>query len=92
VLPKRAAPLHSKELPPWQVNPPVVWGDAGLLEGDTCLGRIALLVQLIANHQLDPQSRRLLTTSLLLGIPKPGSDTLRPLAMGELFLKLAAKL
>ena len=62
-----------------------------LLEDDTCLDGIALLVQLIANNQLDPHSRRLLTTSLLLGIPKPGSDALRPLAMGELFLKLAAK-
>ena len=62
-----------------------------LLEDDSCLDGIALLVQLIANNQLDPHSRRLLTTSLLLGIPKPGSDTLRPLAMGELFLKLAAK-
>ena len=28
VLPDRAAPLHCKELAPWQVNPPVVWGDA----------------------------------------------------------------
>jgi hypothetical protein len=62
-----------------------------LLEDDTCLDGIALLVQIIANNQLDPHSRRLLTTSLLLGIPKPGGDTLRPLAMGELFLKLAAK-
>ena len=62
-----------------------------LLEDDTCLDGIALLVQLIANNQLDPHSRRLLTSSLLLGIPKPDSDGLRPLAMGELFLKLAAK-
>ena len=62
-----------------------------LLEDDICHEGITLLVQLIANNQLDPHSRRLLTSSLLLGIPKPDSDALRPLAMGELFLKLAAK-
>ena len=39
-----------------------------LLEDDTCLDGIALLVQLIANNQLDLHSRRLLNTSLLLGI------------------------
>jgi hypothetical protein len=54
-----------------------------LLEDDTCLDGIALLVQLIANNQLDPHSRCLLTDSLLLGIPKSESDALRPLAMGS---------
>jgi len=62
-----------------------------LIEDDICLEGIALLIQLIANNQLDPHSRCLLTSSLLLGIPKPDSDALRPLAIGELFLKLAAK-
>ena len=39
---------------------------------------------------LDPQSRFLLSCSLLHGIPKSNGD-LRPLAIGEEFLRLAAK-
>jgi hypothetical protein len=49
-----------------------------LLEDDTCLHGIALLVQLISNNQLDLHNRCLLTTFLLLGIPKPESDALPP--------------
>jgi len=61
-----------------------------LLEDDVCFDGITLLVQLIANNALDPESRHLLTCSLLLGHLKP-DDSLRPLAMGELFLKIAAR-
>ena len=51
-----------------------------------------MLTQLIANNELDDQSRYLLTASILHGIPKPGRpNELRPLAIGELFLKIAAK-
>jgi hypothetical protein len=51
-----------------------------------------LLTQLIANNELDDHSRYLLTASILHGIPKPGRpNELRPLAIGELFLKIAAK-
>ena len=50
-----------------------------------------MLIQLIANNELDDHSRDLFTASIH-GIPKPGRPhELRPLAVGELFLKLAAK-
>jgi len=61
-----------------------------LLEDDICFDGITLLVQLIANNELDTETRKLLTSSLLLGHLKP-DDSLRPLAMGELFLKIAAR-
>jgi hypothetical protein len=61
-----------------------LWSD------EACKKGITLLVQLICNDLLDPQSRFLLTTSLLHGIPK-GNDDLRPLAIGEEMLRLAAK-
>ncbi|MEY3082615.1 MAG: hypothetical protein RJA94_2600, partial [Pseudomonadota bacterium] len=65
---------------------------APLLGDDSCLEAVTLLVQLIANDDLDEHSRHLLTCSALLGIPKSDSDQLRPLALGELFVKIAAKL
>jgi hypothetical protein len=55
-----------------------------------CRKGITLLVQLICNNDLDQHSRFLLTCSLLHGIPKDGDD-LRPLAVGEEFVRLAAK-
>jgi hypothetical protein len=61
-----------------------------LLDDDECLQGIALIVELIANNNLDTHSRDLLTASCLIGTPKPNSTLLRPLAMGEFFLKLAA--
>ena len=61
-----------------------------LLSDETCLKGITLLVQLIANNTLDDHSRTLLTCSLLHAIPKKDND-LRPLALGELFVKLACK-
>jgi hypothetical protein len=61
-----------------------LWSDV------VCKTGISLLVQLICNNSLDPQSRFLLTSSLLHGIPK-GNDDLRPLAIGEEFLRLASK-
>ena len=65
---------------------------APLLGNDSCLEAVTLLVQLIANDDLDEHSRHLLTCSALLGIPKSDSDQLRPLALGELFVKIATKL
>ena len=62
-----------------------------LFRDEVCAAGISLLVQLIANNELDAHSRRLLTTSVLHAIPKPGSDDLRPLALGEFFVKLASK-
>ena len=61
-----------------------------LLEDESCLDAITLLAQLIANNELDDHSRRLLTSSVLHAIPKSDGG-LRPLAMGELFVKLACK-
>ena len=61
-----------------------------LIGDEVCLAGITLLVQLIANNSLDSHSRTLLTSSLLLGLPKP-DRSLRPIAIGELFTKLASK-
>ena len=61
-----------------------------LMQDDVCVDGVVLLVQLVANNELDPSSRALITTSLLLGIPKPNQD-IRPIAIGDLFLKLAAR-
>ena len=61
-----------------------------LLDDKVCMDGITLLVQLIANNQLDALSRDLLTSSLLHAIPKPNRD-LRPLALGEFFVKAACK-
>ena len=65
---------------------------APLLGDAVCLDAVTLLAQLIANDELDEHSRQLLTCSVLQGIPKADSDDLRPLALGDLFVKIAAKL
>ena len=61
-----------------------------LLDDKVCMNGITLLVQLIANNDLDQHSRDLLTCSLLHAIPKSNGD-LRPLALGEFFVKAACK-
>jgi hypothetical protein len=61
---------------------------APLLGDAVCLDAVTLLVQLIANEH----SRLLLTCSVLQGTPKPDSDDLRPLALGDLFVKIASKM
>ena len=48
------------------------------------------MLQLIANNKLDAHSRTLLTSSNLFGLRKP-DGSLRPIAVGEVFLKLAAR-
>jgi hypothetical protein len=63
-----------------------------LLGDAVCLDAVTLLVQLIANDDLDELSRLLLTCSVLQGTPKPDSDDLRPLALGDLFVKIASKM
>jgi hypothetical protein len=60
-----------------------------LIADDVCLKGLSALVTDIANDALDPHSRLLLTSSILLGIPKKNL-TIRPLALGEVFLKTAA--
>ena len=62
-----------------------------LLADNVCLQAVTLLVQLIANNELDPHSRVLLSCSTLHAIPKSDGG-LRPLALGDLFVKIANKL
>ena len=62
-----------------------------LWDNEVCKQGICLLTELISNDDLDPHSRLLLTSSVLFGIPKKNSDV-RPLAIGEEFLKLAERL
>ena len=61
-----------------------------LLTDELCGSALTLLIELIANNELDAHSRRLLTTSVMHGLPKPNNDV-RPLAIGEEFLRLAAR-
>ena len=61
-----------------------------LLTDELCASALTLLIELIANDELDAHSRRLLTTSVMHGLPKPNNDV-RPLAIGEEFLRLAAR-
>jgi hypothetical protein len=62
---------------------------AVLVEDHICFQGILMLIQDIANGDIDHHSRDLLCASLLHGISKPDSKDLRPLALGEEFLKLA---
>ena len=61
-----------------------------LLKDQTCTEGLAALVLDMTNDCLDAHSKRLLTSSLLLGIPKKNSRKLRPLALGETLLKVAS--
>ena len=61
-----------------------------LWDNVVCKQGICLLIELISNDDLDPHSRLLLTSSVLFGIPKKNSDV-RPLAIGDEFLKLAER-
>ena len=63
-----------------------------LVIGDTlCLRAISILVLEICNGAiLDPGMRAALLGSRLVAVPKPGTDRVRPVAVGSVFLKLAA--
>ena len=61
-----------------------------LAQSDVCrLGFVALLRDII-NGELPDEARQLLLTSRLVALAKPNSDSLRPIAVGELFYRLAA--
>jgi hypothetical protein len=63
---------------------------AALVESDICrLGIIALLSD-ICNGSLSEEAKQYLLASRLVAITKPDSDSLRPIAVGELFYRLAA--
>ena len=61
-----------------------------LVRSDICrLGVIALLRDII-NGELPDEARQLLLASRLVALTKPSSDGYRPIAVGELFYRLAA--
>jgi hypothetical protein len=72
---------------------PSGWGGgllAALVESDICrLGIIALLKDIL-NGNIPDAARQYLLASRLVAITKPDSDSLRPIAVGELFYRLAA--
>jgi hypothetical protein len=59
-----------------------------LVYDDDCLEGLVALVVAIANGEIGGKVKRLLLSSLLIGLPKPNGGT-RPIAMGEIFYKLA---
>ena len=72
---------------------PSGWGGnmlAALARSDVCrLGVIALLRDVV-NGELPDDARQLLLASRLVALAKPNSDGYRPIAVGELFYRLAA--
>ena len=72
---------------------PSGWGGnmlALLVQSDICrLGVIALLRDIV-NGELPDDARQLLLASRLVALTKPNSDGYRPIAVGELFYRLAA--
>ena len=61
-----------------------------LVQSDICrLGVIALLRDIV-NGELPDDARQLLLASRLVALTKPNSDGYRPIAVGELFYRLAA--
>ena len=61
-----------------------------LLEDDVCLRGLTRLINDIVNGNFDQRGQDFLTASWLIGIPKPGKKGVRPIAMGEVFYKIAA--
>ena len=61
-----------------------------LLEDDVCLRGLTRLINDIVNGNFDQRGQDFLTASWLIGIPKPGRKGVRPIAMGEVFYKIAA--
>jgi hypothetical protein len=59
-----------------------------LVYDDECLEGLVALVVAIANGDIGGKVKRLLLSSLLIGLPKPNGGT-RPIAMGEIFYKLS---
>ena len=62
---------------------------AALIEEPDCMKGLALLVSDITNGDLPPESKPYLLSSRLVTLPKPNSD-IRPIAVGEMFYRLAA--
>ena len=62
---------------------------ATLLKSKGCTEGLAFLVERLINGDLDPRLRPYFLGARLIGIPKPDSG-IRPVAIGEVFYKLAA--
>jgi hypothetical protein len=72
---------------------PSGWGGgllAALVESDICRFGIIALLKDILNGDIPDAARQYLLASRLVAITKPDSDSLRPIAVGELFYRLAA--
>lgn len=61
-----------------------------LIYDEQCLPGLKALVADIANGNLDDHSRLLLLSSILMPVPKGASD-IRPIAIGETFVRLATR-
>jgi hypothetical protein len=61
-----------------------------LAESDLCRTGIIALLKDIVNGQLPASAQQLLLSSRLVALNKPNGGGLRPIAMGELFYRLAA--
>jgi hypothetical protein len=73
---------------------PSGWGYNYLsaLASDTyCVQAFALFIQQIVNNTLPAAVRKLLTTSFVVSLEKPESDGRRPIAIGDMFVRLAAR-
>ena len=55
-----------------------------------CVEALAFIIQQIVNNKLPDIVRTLLTTCTLVSLEKPASDGRRPLAMGDLFCRMAS--
>ena len=72
---------------------PSGWGGnllSTLAESDVCRAGIIALLKDIINGDLPRSAQQLLLSSRLVALNKPSGDGLRPIAMGELFYRLAA--
>ena len=72
---------------------PSGWGGnmiSTLAESDLCRAGIIALLKDIVNGQLPASAQQLLLSSRLVALNKPDGGGLRPIAMGELFYRLAA--
>ena len=72
---------------------PSGWGGnllSTLSESALCRGGIIALLKDIINGDLPHSARQLLLSSRLVALNKPGGSGLRPIAMGEMFYRLAA--
>ena len=63
-----------------------------MLTGDKhCVQALAVFIQHIVNNTLPAAVRELLTTSYVVSLKKPESDGRRPIAIGDMFVRLAAR-